>query len=432
VTLNNRTETDLLVIGSGMTGVTAALFALNRGVKTTLIGDSGGLLFSGSLIDLMGVYPPEEKKKWDDPWAAMEALKKDIPGHPYAKLAKDDILTAFEEVTAFFKEYGYPYRYDKDRNIQMLTGMGTVKQSFCAPETMWAGIEALEKKSRVLIIDFKGFKEFSANQIACATEECWESIKTLTVAFPGFSNHNDVYAAHMARALELSRTRKELAELIKPVIGDAEAVGFPAIFGINKISEIHKDLEVLLGVPVFEIPTMPVSVPGLRTKEVFELGLQAKGVIRPMSKKVVGVKKDGDEFIAEIDHSGEDNHIYAKGILLATGRFMGKGLYADRNLIKETLFNLPVSQPETREGWHSDNFFIPQGHAINRSGIEVDDSFRPIDGTGNIKDEALFAAGTILAHNDWTRIKSGSGSAISTAFGAVKAFKKYIDEKGVK
>jgi glycerol-3-phosphate dehydrogenase subunit B len=35
--------------------------------------------------------------------------------------------------------------------------------------------------------------------------------------------------------------------------------------------------------------------------------------------------------------------------------------------------------------------------------------------------ENLFAAGAILAHQDWIRSKSGTGLAVATAFGAVDA-----------
>jgi transposase InsO family protein len=37
--------------------------------------------------------------------------------------------------------------------------------------------------------------------------------------------------------------------------------------------------------------------------------------------------------------------------LLATGRFIGQGLAADRKCIHETLFDLHVSQPEDRMHW---------------------------------------------------------------------------------
>ena len=72
--------------------------------------------------------------------------------------------------------------------------------------------------------------------------------------------------------------------------------------------------------------------------------------------------------------------------------------------------------------WHSERFLDPRGHPLNSAGVEVDDYFRPVDDKKNLIHENLFAAGTILAHQDWMRMKCGSGIAIATAYAAVEAF----------
>ena len=111
----------------------------------------------------------------------------------------------------------------------------------------------------------------------------------------------------------------------------------------------------------------------------------------------------------------------AENVLLATGRFLGKGLVAERQGIREALLDLPVRQPENRSHWHRKRFLDPRGHAINLAGIEVDDQFRPVNPDGQVLDANLHAAGSILAHQDWIRTKSGTGLAVATAFGAVDA-----------
>ena len=50
-----------------------------------------------------------------------------------------------------------------------------------------------------------------------------------------------------------------------------------------------------------------------------------------------------------------------------------------------------------------------------------DDGFPPLSGKRPAF-EKLHAAGFILAHQDWMRMKCGTGLAITTAFGTVKAF----------
>jgi glycerol-3-phosphate dehydrogenase subunit B len=97
-------------------------------------------------------------------------------------------------------------------------------------------------------------------------------------------------------------------------------------------------------------------------------------------------------------------------------------LYADRLRIKETIFDLPVHQPDNRAAWHRRDLLDPRGHPVNSAGLEIDDTFRPLNSSHQPAYRTLFAAGSILAHNDWKRLKCGAGLAIASAFGAVKSF----------
>jgi len=47
-----------------------------------------------------------------------------------------------------------------------------------------------------------------------------------------------------------------------------------------------------------------------------------------------------------------------------------------------------------------------------------------LDRHGQTAFENLFAAGSILAHQDWMRMKCGSGLAIATAYAAVRSLLK--------
>ena len=105
--------------------------------------------------------------------------------------------------------------------------------------------------------------------------------------------------------------------------------------------------------------------------------------------------------------------------VLATGRFLSGGLKADRLGVREPLLDLPVSQPARRTDWYRQEYFDPQGHPINRSGIEVDDRFRPLGRDREPLNERLFAAGVLLAHQDWIRQRCGAGVAIASAYRAV-------------
>ncbi len=57
---------DLLVIGAGITGMAGALYAANRGLSTIQVGGPGEVTFASGLLDLLGVHPIQEKKKYTD------------------------------------------------------------------------------------------------------------------------------------------------------------------------------------------------------------------------------------------------------------------------------------------------------------------------------------------------------------------------------
>jgi glycerol-3-phosphate dehydrogenase subunit B len=413
---------DICIIGAGLAGLAATLFAANRGLSCVEVGHTGELNFATGFLDILGVHPVSEKNVLNDPWKGIDALVRDIPEHPYARLAKEDIRAAFEELLSFLKESGLPYNRRINNNITVLTSMGTTKPTYCVPHTVWPGVEALEKKPPCLLVDIRGLKGFSARQIAAALQDEWPDLKTARISFPGLDHLNEVYTEHMAGALILPANRQAFAQVVKPHIKEAQIVALPDILGLYRTQGVVSDLEKLLGVLLFEIPTIPPSISGLRLKEAFERGLRTKGVNYFSQKRVLEVRHNIDEYFElDIGRETTEHTVQSKGIILASGRFIGGGLHADRKCIKETIFDLPVSQPGNRSEWHRRDFLDPGGHAVNKAGLEIDGSFRPLNNTHQPAFRTLFAAGSILAHNDWKRMKCGAGVAIASAFGAVKS-----------
>jgi glycerol-3-phosphate dehydrogenase subunit B len=419
-------ECQLAIIGRGMAGMASALFAANRGLSTVQIGIIGEIIFASGLLDLMGVHPIEEKKSWRDPWAGIDALIRDIPNHPYARLKKEDIQAAFDEVVSFLKEAGLPYCRRRKRNSEMITPLGIVKRTYCVPKTMWSGVQALEEKRPCLIVGFRGLNDFNARQIVATLQDKWPDLRATLISFPDTDHVGELFTGEiMAQSLELSKNREKLVQAVCPHVKDAQAVGMPAIFGMCRTQEIVDELEEKIGVPVFEIPTMPVSVPGLRLYNTFTRQLSFKGVKHFSQTRVLDVcQGPNGGFMLGIGNKTTEYTVRTKGVILASGRFWGRGLYADRKRIREAIFDLPVHQPRDRKGWHHEDFLDSRGHPANRAGLEIDNSFSPLDRSGRPAFKTLFAAGSILAHQDWMRMKCGSGLAIATAYAAVNAFLK--------
>lgn len=221
----------------------------------------------------------------------------------------------------------------------------------------------------------------------------------------------------------MKEPRRRLAAAIAPHMETVGAVGVPAVLGIYRTMDVLADLERSLEVPVFEIPTMVPAITGLRLREAFERRLPQLGVRAYYQQKVLEARVMPDNsFRFLVGAEAPEVTVKARGAILASGRFFGKGLRADRFRIHETIFDLPVSQPKERTLWHHKDLLHPQGHPINRAGLNIDDSFQPVDKDNRPIHSNLYAAGSIFAHQNWIRQKCGSGLSIATAFGAVDAF----------
>jgi len=415
---------DLAVIGNGFCGMAAALFAANRGLRTIRVGSVSEIAFASGLIDLMGVHHVGEGTLWDNPWDAIDALKQDLPGHPFARMQKKSIHSALDEFINGLKSAGVAYERHLEQNVQVITPIGTVKTTYAVPKSMWNGVVAMEKKSPCLIVGISGLLGFSSRQIVETLKSAWPDLHHTTISFPDLDRTSEVYTEPMARFLSLPDTRERLAAGVRPYLRKAKAIGFPAIFGIHNVDYIISDMQDRLGCQIFEIPTIPPSIPGLRIKEAMDTYLREIGVQALSSKKVLNTGQKNKAFILEIGDTTVEHTVAANAVVLASGRFLGGGLIAERKQVREAIFNLPVYQPKSRKEWHRRDCFDPRGHAINRAGLEINDQFQPLSGTGRRAFENLFAAGSILAHQDWMRMKCGAGLAIASAYAAVKSFLK--------
>jgi len=415
----------LAVIGTGLAGLAASIFALERGIITAQVGNTGAIAYTTGYFDLLGAIGGHVI---NDPWSGLDALRRDEPDHPLSRIGNDDIRTAFDLFTKTVSAMGVGYTQPGASNRMALLPGGLVKPTLSVPNTMVAGIEACETGARALIVDFAGLQGFSAKEFCANMGPSWPGLTAASVAFPDMESGGPLYAEVMARALEVPKTRERLAERIREHIGDAQYVGLPAILGIHAPDVVHSEMERLVGVPLFEIPTLPPAVAGIRLREMFEQVLPKNGLSLVPQQKVRRVDFDAKGVTLYLEDNYGDVVIEAEAAILATGRFLSGGLVADRNAVHEALLDIAVRQPENRADWHRQDYFDTRGHPINRSGVEVDEQHRPLSTQGNPVNERLFAAGTVRAHHDWTRERCGAGIAIATAYKAVEAASKMVTD----
>lgn len=408
-------DSDIFVAGCGIAGAATSIFAREQGLSVIQAGSTAEIIFASGLFDVYG----SEK-----PFDSIRAIKATSPLHPYAKIGAENARLAMDSFLAWFEKHGMPFKHLGENSSRVITPIGTTKLTWAVPESFSFGVQALEQKLPALLVDFHGFREYSARQIMEVLKESYPGLTTLKVVFPS-SIKEPLLAAAMAQSLEVPEHLEALASSIKPHIGNAVCVGLPAVLGIHNSHLITRRLSELLEVPVFEIPTLPASVPGFRLKDVFDSSLDKENIQTRRLVRAVNIEKakrgTSEGYEVTLKNSSEEEKLFVKKVVLATGRFIGSGLVANRLTgIHEGIMDLPVHQPESRDLWHNENLFNKNSHSVNYAGVMVNDSFNPVDHSNKIIDKDLYAVGTLLAHHDWMREKCGVGLAVSSSYVAVQ------------
>lgn len=397
---------DVIVVGMGLSGLVAAKTVAETGRKVLIIGKGmGGLTLFSNTIDVLGLIP--ETMRMRD---GLSQWISDHPEHPYGKVGLEKTEEAISSFNAFFQP-PYTFQSKNETNSLIPTGAGTFRPTYLVPSTMMKGITLKEKKT--LIIGFKGHNDFYSHRLADLFK-----CRGVTLSLPEDSQA-EITAPALARRMEQSSFRDFIGAEIKKQIGDGELVGLPAVLGLNDPMGVRKDLEKKTGVSVFEIPVLPPSIPGMRIFNRFKKWLIQRGATFLIGYSVSKATLRGKRCEGiEIVHPPVTTVYSADRYILATGRFMGGGLKADREKVTEPVFNLPIPQPESQEKWFGKSF--SDNHPIHRMGILTDSSLLPVDETEKPILENVSIAGTILAGHHGLNEKSREGIEIVTGYWAAK------------
>jgi glycerol-3-phosphate dehydrogenase subunit B len=342
-----------------------------------------------------------------------EGLSQWIKGHPDHPYAKAKMKTIEEAFASFMSLFPRPYSFQSPggMNGAIPTCAGTLRPTYLIPATMLPGITLPEKGA--LIAGFRGFKDFYARQVA-------EGLKCrgVTLSLPE-SFQQEVTASALSRLMEKASFRESIGREIRRQLHGEKRVGLPAVLGLRDPVQAKEELGQLVGAEVFEIPTLPPSVPGRRVFNRFQGWLIEKGATWLLGQSVshVVLKHKRCEAV-HVTHPPVSTSYSADRYILATGRFMGGGLAAERDGIREPLFHLAVSQPTSQEEWYKGSFF--DDHPFHQAGVMTDAKLRPVDPQGELLLENVWVAGSILAGHNLIAEKSREGIELVTGYMAAK------------
>jgi len=410
-------NSEVLVIGGGLAGLTSALKATREGADVRLVSyKQSSLRHASGLVDLLG-YTPDGEGPVTDPYAAMSDLHE---SHPYQQVGVDTVresMSMFDEVT--------DYRGDHtDTNALVPTHGGTVKPTARYPTGAQAGLASDDRD--VLLVGLESLVDFDAPHAAAHLEAAGVpfDVRGESIRFPG-DLQPDAKITRYAKLLDNNgevavRGRKRgardaLAERVNTVRDTEARVGFPAVLGDAHTDAVRATLEEKIGAEVFEVPMGPPSLPGLRLEDALFGALDESGASFETGNPVVDFDADGDRIeTVYIEKNGARIPNSADQYILATGGLVGKGIESDREEVYEPIFDCHIEHGEDRYEWFDGDAF--GDHPFASFGVETDETLRPLTANSAVQYENLRAAGSVLGGYDFAAEKSGSGVSISTGY----------------
>jgi glycerol-3-phosphate dehydrogenase subunit B len=397
---------DVIVVGAGLSGLLAAWFARVRGARVVVVARGvGALPLTAGCVDVLG-YSPDGEAIANLRWWLGRAFK-EKPEHPYQLAGGEALREGVEALQAI-----YPLSGSLKENLLLPTAAGALRPTCLTPESLAGGHDAAGDEG-CLLVGFEGWREFDAGYAAANL-----GVRAATIPLPDKRLVNAT-AVELARRFEGADFRDEVARRVGQHLSGETRVGFPAVLGMDAAESVHSDLQAALGATVFEIPTLPPSVPGMRLDRTLRAALRRAGVEVILGPAVRGWIQNGDALGVHTYGASGERTLAADAVILATGGLVNGGLEIDDGgRLTESVFDLPVKAPQADRNFEP---LLMGHHPIFEAGVRVNAAMQALDATYRPVYANVMAVGGLLANAD--RIGEGStqGIAIATAWRAVEA-----------
>lgn len=408
----------MIVVGTGLAGLTAANRLAQDGASVLVLAKGvGATHLSAGTIDVLGYTNGSRVER------PAEALERLPEGHPYGLVGAAGVAAAVEWFKARIAEGpSAPYAYvgGIEENLLLPTAVGVARPSAVVPEAMAGG--DLRGGAEICVVGFRALKDFHPSLLADVLGHSAPGVRARAIELDLLpENRVDANSLAFARAFDQAAFRAEVTALLVARLRADERVAFPAVLGIDDPHGVWSELEQQLGHKVFEVPTLPPSVAGMRVYKSLRETLRRAGGRVILNNVVTGADSAGGRVTELRTRIGlREERRGADWVVLATGGIASGGVELDsRWQARETALGLPVAgMPEAGAERFLPGYF--DDHPMARVGVAVDRELRPVDASGQRIYENVLVAGATLAGAQPWREKSGDGISLSTGYRAAE------------
>ncbi len=402
---------DSVIMGGGLSGLTCGIALLKAGMKVAVVSfGQSSMHFGTGAFDLLG---------YDSRGVAvtnpLEAAKLLAPKHPYQKLGVDNIATLAQAARQMLADAGVKTHGETLRNHFRITPVGAVKPTWLTME----GFAMLDEEhalpwKKVTVVNIMGFLDFPTKFLVAGLHKLGVDADVKGFSTPALEvarkSPSEMRAINVAKVLTNMEEVKQVATQINKTVGNADAVFMPAVVGMNN-DENAGLLKEQVKVPLFFVPTLPPSVPGIRAHARLKANFLSLGGTFLGGDQVLKGGMEGQRVTSVETALLTDEKLIAKHYVLATGSFMSHGLATNYKEVYEPIFHLDVDAVPQRERWTGTSVFDAQ--PFMEFGVMTDADFKVMKNGKPV--DNLFAIGSILSGHNRVKLADGEGVSMLTA-----------------
>ncbi|MCD4685946.1 MAG: FAD-binding protein, partial [Anaerolineae bacterium] len=189
--------TNVIVIGAGLAGLSAAVHAVKAGAYVRLIADGWG----------QQMVTPGWISVWDhaadDVLTTVRAYATQHPQHPYALLGTDSVSRSIPAFRTITEEIGVPHdlRRADGHNLRLPTLLGAIQTPLLAPRGLANG-DLTGIDGTVLLVGFNGWRDFYPELAAGNLGAQGIDARAVRIELPDTGSTWDAWPGDLARLFD--------------------------------------------------------------------------------------------------------------------------------------------------------------------------------------------------------------------------------------